>query len=55
METYNPIGLGKGGDYFVYKGIKVCLAGQSEKIQARLDTPLYAHERMNVGRVEGQG
>lgn len=39
--------------YFIYRGIKVCEMGQSEKLQEEITTPYYARLGMNEGMVEG--
>lgn len=61
INFYNPKGLGpKGnfgqGEFFVFDGIKVCLPGQSARIQALIDTPMSVfHHAGEVAKVVGLG
>lgn len=52
IKYYNrgPKGL-NGAEFFIYQGIKVCLPGQSERIEANMHIPIA--ERMH-GKGEGK-
>lgn len=53
IKYFNPRGL-NGADYFFYQGIKVCLPGKIEEIQARESRDLQDEVFGKVGIIEGR-
>lgn len=65
IDHFNPQGLSqvkptkahhnpqRNVQYFIFKGIKVCLEGKSTQLSQEINEPSYKRLGMNEGTVEG--